>query len=190
MLTKKHTPAYPNPPLASGCAIQPWADCSSFWGCSSQPMSCWCRENNRVGRLTLTQQDSVCWFTTDTAHCLWELFIYSVTECHAHYSHAHPRFIYIVQNDRMTHFAGLDRRKWDRYPQNWTWSRYLYSTCPLPKFHHRMFNHSEIIVFTNKLTNKSTKKFRQKHPPQSAMLHRRIIDQGIVTCVFPASCTE
>ena len=40
-------------------------------------------------------------------------------------------------------------------PQIRTWPRFLYS-APTPKFHHPMFTRSEVIVLTNKQTNKQT----------------------------------
>ena len=50
------------------------------------------------------------------------------------------------------------------------------------KFHHPMFNHSEVIVLTNKVielrnkqTNWQTNRCRWKHPPRSAMLCRWVI---------------
>jgi len=46
-----------------------------------------------------------------------------------------------------------------------------FCTMHLPtKFHHPMFNHSEIIMMTNKQTNKQTNRCHTKHPLHSAML--------------------
>ena len=41
------------------------------------------------------------------------------------------------------------------WPQIPAWLRFLYS-APAPKFHHLMFTRSEVIVSTNKHTNKQT----------------------------------
>ena len=69
------------------------------------------------------------------------------------------RLVYVLRYaswlSKTPHFWGLCTPAGGYDPQIWTWPRFLCNT-PTPKFHRPMFTRLEVIVLTNKPTNKQT----------------------------------
>jgi len=96
-------------------------------------------------------------------------FTYLVTDCHAHQSHTHLHFIYIVQNVRFATFWAQNPKNWTYIPKNWTRLKSL-CNAPTPKF-----RSCRLSKYTNKQTHVQKNRFGWKHPLRYTMLRRRWI---------------
>jgi len=127
----------------------------------------------------------MCWFSTGVGlqQHNW-LLTHLQTVC------AKPTsmFVYILRSDQTATFWGVEVQ--GPVTLKFELGR-SFGTVHLPiKFCHPMFNRSEVIVLTNKQTNRQTSEHCWKHTPRSDVLRRWIITATNRLYVWLYSCAN
>jgi len=121
-------------------------------------------------RRTGGRHNCISYLLKDVLPVAWQ----SVAYCHAY--HAHIRLLIFLHNDSVNRrILGCgDQGVWPITPK-FELGRDVCSLHLIAKFHYPTFNRSEVIVLTNKQTDKLTNRRRWKHPPRNAMLRRWVM---------------